>query len=105
MASRADKTQVDSAAKNAPTSAAGPQPALPEKQGGPTRPGPLRRAAAHSPPDDASAMLMEPSVGAVGRARAMRAMQGSLGNARISRLLDTATPHIQRACACGGEAG
>ena len=81
------KTQVESTAKSAPAFAAGPQPALPEKQAGPLRPAPLQRAAA--PRRDNSAMLMESGLGGAGRARAMRAMQSSLGNAHVSRLLDT----------------
>src|SRR2546421_557468 len=51
MASTPGKTQVESTAKSTPASAAGPQPALPEKQAGPMRPAPIQRAAAAPPPD------------------------------------------------------
>src|SRR5262245_45785967 len=105
MASTPGKTQVEATAKGPAASAAGPQLALPEKRGGVMRSGSLQRAAAHPPPDGATALLMEPGLGGAGRARAMRAMQGGMGNARISRMLDTSAPRVQRACACGGEAG
>src|SRR5262245_34723090 len=99
------KTTAEPQSKAAPAATPAQPPALPEKQAGATRPGPLQRAAAAlPPPDDASAILMDPGVGGAGRARAMRAMQGSLGNARISRMLDTSAPRLQRVCACGGEA-
>jgi len=101
----ATKTTAEPQSKAAPATTLAQQPALPEKRGGPMRPGPLQRAAAHPPPDDASAMLMDPGVGGAGRARAMRAMQGSMGNARVSRMLETAAPRVQRACACGDQAG
>jgi len=98
------KTHAEPQSKPAPAAMPTQRIALPEKQSGSTRPGPIQRAALRPPANPAS-MLMGPGVGGAGRARAMRAMQGSMGNARISRMLATSAPRIQRACACGGEAG
>jgi len=41
-------------------------------------------------------MVMEPGVGGAGRARAMRAMQGGVGNTRVGRIFDTTAPRVQR---------
>src|SRR5687768_13968922 len=102
MPSTSTKTHAEPQSKAAPAPTPAQQPALPEKQADLSRPGSLQRAAALRPPGDPAALLMESGLGGAGRARAM---QGGMGNTRISRMLETAAPRIQRACACGGQAG
>jgi hypothetical protein len=72
------------------------QPKTPEKQSGPS-PAAQTPTSALSPPDGeaspgpADDVMASPmaGAGAVDRARMMRAMQGTMGNARISRMLGT----------------
>jgi hypothetical protein len=72
------------------------QPKTPEKQGG-LSPAAQTTTSALSPPGAkppaarAADLMMSPeqSPGAAGRARMMRAMQGTVGNARLSRMLGT----------------
>lgn len=104
MAHSPTKTHAEPQAKATPTITPGQQPALPEKQAGQTRSGLLQRPANATPPDD-PAMLLDAGMGTAGRARAMRSMQAGMGNARVARIIDMATPRLQRTCACGAEAG
>jgi hypothetical protein len=90
------KTQVEPQTKAAPATATAKQPAQPEKHAGPVRPGLVQRASARAlpPPDGqpsaarAGDMLANSEPGGVAsRAQVMRAMQGTVGNARVSQIM------------------
>jgi len=123
-----DKTNRPDKASNNTAQTPGVQPqAKPlEKQAGPERLSIARAVSAATAPSDASPparrtdgeMPGREEMGAAGRARVMRAMQGAVGNARVGEMVAeppaagtpanlpaTSVPTIQRKCACGGEAG
>jgi hypothetical protein len=89
-----NKTNAEPQSQTAPVTAT-PQPALPEKEGG-SRPASVQRASldALPPPDGtppaarAAGMLGDEQVGTAQRAHMMRAMQGSVGSARVNRMID-----------------
>jgi Domain of unknown function (DUF4157) len=86
MASPPGKTQIEPTAKDTPASAVHRQPVLAEEELGQSRPRPSQQISA----------LLEPGAGAAGRARTARALQRSVGNARLGRMLEGSTPRIQR---------
>lgn len=94
MAKTKEATQDTEAA---PTQGVEQQPKVPEKQAGPAPVARTATSAALPPPNGsppagrAADLLSAPDDegSAPGRARMMRAMQGAVGNARVSRMLDT----------------
>ena len=100
------KTHAEPQTKAAATPTPTKQPETPEKALGPSRL-PVQRAAANAalpPPDGTPPAARAAEVlatsdatgGAAGRARLMRAMQGSLGNARVGQLVRPTRAPIQR---------
>lgn len=90
------KTQAEARDKAAPGPIIQKQPETPEKQSGPflaarTTASALPPPNGTPPPARAADLMTAPeqSAGAADRARMMRAMQGTVGNARLSRMLGT----------------
>jgi hypothetical protein len=101
------KEPAEAKDKAPPPSTADLEPATPEKDEGPGH-ATVQRAArpsASALPTSATEMLAAAGAGTAPRARMMGRIQQTMGNARVSRMFDTAGPHIHRICACGGEAG
>jgi hypothetical protein len=88
MASPPGKTQLEPATKDTNTSTVHRQPVLSEDELGQSRP--------RSRPSQQLSARLEPGAGGAGRARTARALQRSVGNARLARMLEGSTLRIQR---------